>query len=370
MTIKALMIGTAAMFGCISVACVGCGPGRTARADKPSHGMLKGLRAEPLWMTRVGGLIGAAKYLKLDASPAWIYGATGHAFALNIHEALCPSGPTAWPAEKTDLLAANLGLLVETFQTHASEPDAGARQEAIWTKARHAIDDGLPCLAWWLDHGEWYVVVGYDEKGDYLFDDVGRWIGRKHHARLADNPTGMAILLTIMRGMPIDDDRTTVREALAFAVAHGAGEHSHDKWHTGLAGYDAWIKALSDTALIATDKTVGFGMAYNAQCWAETRRHAAPFLTGAAERLDDPGVSPMLIRAAKHYETVSAHLGLVARAFPFSLADREGMASRIADPAARAKAIAALTAARAAEQAALADLARIVKALKPGSGGR
>jgi len=337
-------------------------------AEKPARGMLEGLRAQPLWMTRVGGLIGAAKYLKFDASPTWIYGASGHAFALNIHEAICPSGPTAWPTEKSDALAANLGLLVETFRTHRSESDAAARLEAIWTKARHAIDDGLPCMAWWLDHGDWYVVVGYDAEGNYLFDDFGRRISKKHYTTLTDNPTGIAAVLTIMRGQPIDDDRTTVREALAFAVEHGAGEHSHEKWHTGLAGYDAWIRALSNETLIATDKAVGFGMAYNAQCWAEARRHAAPFLTQAAERLDDPTAAPPLIRAAKHYETVAAHLDAVAKTFPFTTGpdqppDKEGMAARIADAALRARAVKDLTAARAAEQAALAELARIVKAL-------
>lgn len=330
--------------------------------DAPARVMLDGLQAERLWMTRMGALIGAARYLKYDAPPAWIYGATGHAFALNIHEAICPSGPTAWPAEKCDVLATNLGLVIECHSAHASEANAAARQEVIWLKVTQAIDERIPCMAWWMDHGEWYLVVGYESAGNYVYDDFGK-IGTKHYSKLADNPTGMAMVLMVVPGQGTDH-RTTVREALQFAIEHGSGKHSHEKWHTGLAAYDTWIKALSDETVPA-DKVAGFGQAYNAQCWAEARRHAVTFLEQAAKRLaGDGALAPLLARATDHYRVVSKNLDIVAEAFPFDLRDKKAMDARIADAALRAEAVKALTAARAAESAALKALVPLVKALE------
>ena len=43
-----------------------------------------------------------------------------------------------------------------------------------------------------------------------------------------------------------------------------------------------------DEQFIATNKDVGFGNAYNAQCWFECRRNAVNFLKQAKER---PGFS-------------------------------------------------------------------------------
>jgi hypothetical protein len=48
-------------------------------------------------------------YLSADMSWARLYGGTGHAFVINIHEVVCPSGPTAWNTEMLRRLAPNLG---------------------------------------------------------------------------------------------------------------------------------------------------------------------------------------------------------------------------------------------------------------------
>ena len=357
------VIFSAALLGvCMQVSCIGRGDGYSGSDAGPTAvALLPRLKAKHLWVSHMGCLMGCAEYLRLKTSAQWIYGASGHAFALNVHETLCPSGPTAWPTEKCDALAANVGLVIDSLTTHKSEPDAAAKQELIWVKVRQAIDEGIPCLTWWLDYGEWYVIVGYDRDGNYLFDDFGRKIGRKHYSKLTDNPTGLATVLLVLGGHPADD-RTTVREAMLFATAHGAGEHSHEKWHTGLAGYDTWIKALGDDKAIA-DKAFGFGLAYNAQCWAECRRFAVAFLKEAAERLDEPRLGPMFDQAIGHYTIVSKNLTAVAEMFPFKSGDDKGMAARSRNASLRAGAVKALAAARTAERAGLKTLGRIAEAL-------
>ncbi|MFX1475414.1 MAG: ArsR/SmtB family transcription factor, partial [Promethearchaeota archaeon] len=48
------------------------------------------------WVSHLGCLESCMQYLGLGVSTPWLYGATGHAFILNIAKDLCPSGPTAW----------------------------------------------------------------------------------------------------------------------------------------------------------------------------------------------------------------------------------------------------------------------------------
>jgi len=321
---------------------------------------LDGLKQKPMWITHMGCLIGCAEFLKVKASPAWIYGGCGHAFALNIHEVICPSGPTAWCAEKCNALAANVGLQVEDYHGDKRHQDFAREQERIWQKTRAAIDAGIPCFGWELDVPEWYVVKGYDAQGHCLFDKFGK-PGRCRWKKLGDTGIGVAAIRSVRRVEPADD-RVVVREALRFALAHGAGKHSHEAWTTGLGGVDVWMKALEDDEKLK-DKHIGFGHAYNAQCWAECRRHAVAFLEEAKKRLDDDKLAPLLDQAIARYRAVADQLGTVAETFPFKAANTEGMNERLRDPARRRKAIEALNTARAAEAAGLEALEALAAAL-------
>ncbi|MHC4716857.1 MAG: hypothetical protein ACYS5V_07805, partial [Planctomycetota bacterium] len=338
---------------------------KPAPATRPTGGAkvkrLSGLKQKSAWMTHMGGLIGCAEYLKIDASPAWIWGVSGHAFALNIHETLCPSGPTAWPAEKCDRLAANAGARVETLVADKRNEGFAKGQKAVWDGTRAAIDAGQPCFGWELDIPEWYVITGYDEDGRYHYTG---WDGpgSTHYTKLGDTAIGVACVAIVSAGKPADD-RKAVREALEFALEHGAGKHSNDKWHTGLGGYDTWIKFLQQPDPLKKDKNCGHGGSYNAHCWAECRRFAVAFLKEAKARLADGKLNASFDEAIKHYAAVSTNLSAVAKAFRFSPGDQKSMDRRMADPALRAKAVESLQAARAAEVSGLKALARIAVGL-------
>lgn len=321
------------------------------------------LKRRPVWMTHMGCLVRCARYLKVDASSAWVYGASGYAFALNIHEVICPSGPTAWPAEKCEALTANIGVNTERLQGSKSREDVDAFRETIWKKTREAVDAGLPAYGWEMGIPEWYVVHGYDGDGNYLYRDFGGKTGKRHHTKLGDTGIGWLCMVLATKGKAADD-RTTVREAFRFAVEHGAGKHSNDKWHTGLTGYETWIKALEDDEAVKGD-VIGFGCAYNAQCWAECRRNAVDFLEEAKKRIDDEKLGPLFDEAIQHYTVVRDNLNAVANLFPFKLGDEKGMNQRIRDADRRAKALEALKAARGAEEAGLKVLAKIAEVLGP-----
>lgn len=324
---------------------------------------IEGLERFPSWMTQPGGYVACSRYLGLEHSPAWLYGASGFAFALNVHSALCPSGPTAWQDHRCNGLAGNAGLDIEQLLALSGDDEVAAKREAHFQRAKEAIDAGLPIIGWEMKIPDYYVVYGYDNEGNYLFLDFDDSIGRIHHSKLGDTGIGAHYLLIVRPGEPAEDE-TTVREALEFALEVAAGQYGHGgEYATGVAGYDQWISALEEPDAMLEDEVAGHGFAYNAACWAECRRHAAEFLEEARRRLDRDDLEDDLAEAAEHYGTVATRLTEVSELFPMNPAEGEAMGKRLHDASRRETALGALGAARTAEVAGLRALSRIALAL-------
>ena len=109
---------------------------------------IEGLRWQPRWVSHFGCVKGCLDHLGVDMSWGWLYGGTGHALVINIHEVVCPSGPTAWNTEMLFRLAPNLGYTVESVMAHKSQPEFASKQEEAWAFVRQCIDDGIPCYGW------------------------------------------------------------------------------------------------------------------------------------------------------------------------------------------------------------------------------
>ena len=71
---------------------------------------LKNLVQPPLNTTMMGVLKGVSDYHGLNLSEPMIYGLSGHAFLINIHVELCPSGPYCWKWENAKTLIQNMGM--------------------------------------------------------------------------------------------------------------------------------------------------------------------------------------------------------------------------------------------------------------------
>jgi len=131
---------------------------------------LKDLHWVPRWASHVGCIKGCLNYLDIDVSDAWLFGATGHAFVLNISPGLCPSGPTDWDTRPFLSLGHNIGYLVENVDEYCPKQNRYLRevQEQAWEFIRRALDKNLPCYGWELDIPEYFVIYGYDETGYYI----------------------------------------------------------------------------------------------------------------------------------------------------------------------------------------------------------
>lgn len=327
----------------------------TANETEGKMKMLEDLRWKPKWTSLLGCMKGCLDYLDIGVSDAWLFGATGHAFVINIHEVVCPSGPTAWNQKPVYILGKNIGYTAESVFAHKSESSFAEAQKTAWETVKQAIDAGLPCFGWELDIPESYVIYGYDDTGYYYSGpqcDSGK--GPKPWRELGDTGIGV-VSVSVVKRSKAADDRTTVKEALQFALEHSKNPEKwiFPKYKAGLAGYDLWIKALE------TEKADGFGMAYNAAVWNECRQYAVQFLKEAKERIGDESLNPLFDEAIGHYEVVARNLKKVADAFPFHGMEPE----HIKDEARRRTAIEALTAARDAEESGLKALEKLAAEL-------
>jgi hypothetical protein len=321
---------------------------------------LQHLRWKPRWVSHLGCVAGCLEYLGLEISDGWLYGGTGHAFVLNLHEGVCPSGPTAWRTVKLFELAPNLGYQIEGVFGFKGQDDFATVQERAWAHVQAAIDAGLPCYGWELEIPEFYVVNGYAPDGEqagYYYAGPGCEEGKgpKPWRELGDTGIGVVEMYSV-GPCEAADDAKTVREALSFALAHAENPEAwiFEHYRAGLEGFDTWIAALQQGA--ASD----MGVRYNAGVWLECRRNAAAFLQEAQERL--PGrADGAFARARAQYQVVADELGRVAEIYPWSnqASDEETLPVDERSEVA----VAALQAARAAEAQGLLTLQDIVAVL-------
>ncbi len=275
--------------------------------------VLSDLSWQPRWLSHVGCLEGCVNYLDLGISQEWLWGGCGHAFVLNVHDQLCPSGPTAWVTTPIFGLGENVGYLPDGVARHKSADDFAWHQEATWRFVRRCIDVGIPCYGFELDIPEFYVICGYDGE-DYLYRGPGfeEEYGRRSWRELGTSEIGFLEVYSVTPHPP-EPDQVVVREALSFALKHAQdpGQWVLDGYHTGAEGYQIWANALR------SGQALRFGQSYNAEVWAECRRAAEGFLVEAKERL--PGMaSDAFDRAANAYGKVARALTDLAQLIPFS----------------------------------------------------
>jgi hypothetical protein len=303
----------------------------------------------------MGCLKGCLDYLGLGISDGWLYGGTGHAFILNVHDDVCPSGPTAWKGEPMNRLGRNLGYELETVMAFKSDGAALEEgQRRAWSMVRQSVDQGHPCYGWELDIPEYYVVYGYDDVG-YYYSGPGceNGTGPKPWTELGDTGIGVLEMYRVQKCSAAGDAQV-LKEALAFALLHATDT---DKWvfpnySAGLSGYEAWIDGLRN------GRADAMGMAYNAAVWKECRGYAVQFLREARDRLGGR-TDGLLAEASDQYQVVFDHLTTVARLFPFQGLDPEHLddGDRVREAAE------ALQSARVAEAQGLESLRAIVSVL-------
>jgi len=252
-------------------------------------GSLEAIRMYPYSTSLMGVVKGILDYYGMAVPDSVAFGASGHAFLMNIHEALCPSSPYCWDRSSFDRLLRNLGLEIVHlgFYTAQSCPED---RSAVERRMREFIDRGVPCA---LCNMENQIVSGYDGTG---FDTLAPWPGctdfpPRRLTSASWSELGSEIHISFS-AYPKCEPRpgSQVRDALeaALDMYGNPSKYSQDPYSSGLGAYDAWIGA------VGSGHGGSHGNWWNSRVWSECRRMASCWLDQVAMCSDGPAAAAAL----------------------------------------------------------------------------
>ena len=297
---------------------------------------LHGLQQPPYNTTMMGVVKGALDYYGIARTPGEAFVLSGHAFLMNVHEELCPSGPYLWRYDRFLELLTNLGLAMRNAGTLTPTADP-ARRAALEERLRGAIDAGVVCSLLNMEH---QLLLGYDGDGFMLAQPWGPDCSMTP-ARLSfgtwrefrDGPPVTFFTLTTCSPRP----ESAVSDAMDFALDlwRHPERYTEAPYAFGARAYDTWLDAIDG------GHGDGVGSWWNALVWAECRARAADYLQDLSDD-DAPGpfgdgaarwlaaryrsVSDLLNRAADKSGSADDKRRLIAeaRAVEASCVDRIG----------------------------------------------
>ena len=285
---------------------------------------------QPPYDTSLMGVAkGALEHFGVACTKAEAFVLAGHAFVINIHEALCPSGPYCWDQAPCRELLKDLGLAMTPLgMAHANAP--AADKEALEGTVREAMASGALCSLLHLDN---QLLLGHDDAGFVLAQPWGGAIEstppRLTFGTWAECANGPPVAFFKLAPCPATFSEgvgpAAIHAALDYALAlwRESERHAEPGYALGEGAYDHWLAAL--------DAGHGdeHGNWWNGVVWAECREQAGDFFQrlAAAEfpgpidqtaakqlAIDYRALSRLLYRAADKTATVEAKRQFVAEA--------------------------------------------------------
>jgi len=231
--------------------------------------------------TLMGVVKAVLDYYHLDSSEAWAFGGSGHAFLINIHEQICPSGPYCWKYEGFQKLLRNLGLeMIDLGFFHGrSTPEERA---AVEKKLKQSLDAGVPCSLVNMEH---QVISGYDAKALFTAQPWGDCCGGFPPATLTfgtwpEFKDEIHVNFFTFRKLATTHDRTIVRDSLGYALNlfQHPEEHSFEHYGIGPNAYDNWIRAVPEHGS-------SHGNWWNGTVWSECRAMSSGYFSEIGQKL-------------------------------------------------------------------------------------
>jgi hypothetical protein len=242
---------------------------------------LENLSQGRLNTTLMGVVKAVLDYYHLDSSEAWAFGGSGHAFLINIHEQLCPSGPYCWKYDGFRKLLRNLGLEMTDlgFFHGKSTPEERA---AVELKLKQSLDAGIPCSLVNMEH---QVISGYDNQAFFTAQPWGDCCGGFPPATLAFGAwpefrdETHVNFFTFGKLAPADH-KTTVRDSLRYALDlfQHPEEHSFEHYGIGPNAYGNWVRAV-------VEHGSSHGNWWNGTVWSECRAMASGYFSEIGQKL-------------------------------------------------------------------------------------
>ncbi len=271
---------------------------------------VSGLTQTPLATSLMGCVEGAARFFDLEYSTPALFGLTGHAFVINIHDELCPSGPYVWKTDRFYALLSSLGI-ASTGEYAVTRETPAQERRRIEEQVRNRLDAGELCIVGFL---EYQLIGGYDESG---FTLLRPWNGQapSEIATISFSTwepcletEGWAYLTTLAKRPASAEPAAAVRNALAFALdlRRTPADFAFPKYHLGDDAYRAWIAA------VGAGHGSQHGHWWNATVWAECRRMAAAFFGELSDRLDGADGARLCGELQEAYGAIASALEAVS----------------------------------------------------------
>ena len=265
------------------------------------------LKQPPLNTTLMGCVKGASDYFGNDYSTPMLFGLTGHAFLINIHKELCPSGPYVWKKERFGKLLNNLGIdMTNQFQV-GKETTSGERR-AVEEELKRHLDQGNLCMLNFLEH---QLFAGYGENGFVMLQP---WNGRASSEVPAITfgtwneclgKEGWAHLTVLSSLSSQKNLRDAAKDALAYGLEllSAPEKNQVEGYRIGYGAYDWWIDAV--------ERGLGksHGCWWNGMVWSECRMLAAEYFRGLAALLESTSAVELCENLAGVYSSVAEVLG-------------------------------------------------------------
>ncbi|MFB0502913.1 MAG: hypothetical protein ACETWE_03690 [Candidatus Bathyarchaeia archaeon] len=264
--------------------------------------MMPNLKMYPFNTTLMGVLKGVFDYFRIPVSDPWLFGGSGHAFLINVHEELCPSGPYVWNYKTFFELTRKLGVEMKDlgFFHPKSAPDEIREIEEV---LRRNIDEDVPCSLLNLEN---QLISGYNDKQfivqqpwakvDFppktLTFETWEELGKEFH-----------ISFFSFAQTEATDERTIIRDSLSYAVdlARNPARYRSEHYYIGLEAYDTWIKAVE------AGHGPSHGNWWNGTVWWECREMASKYFSEIASKLQGE-ISERAMDLSKQYGNVTAFL--------------------------------------------------------------
>ena len=318
------LAGGAAGLAVLPVGCsmIGIGKGledrKEQRVRKGQSMKIERLAMPPFNTTLMGVVKGALDYHNADhnighdveMSAAFVFGASGHAFLINIHKELCPSGPYCWNRDAASPLIRNLGLEMSDLGFYCLESSRQDRA-SVEAKLRAALDEGIPCS---LLNMENQLIAGYDDEGFFVVQPwpgmcpenvtparltFGSWkeFGEECHV----NFYILRRVTPLDRRSPINH-RKAVLDSLDYAVDLHANpaKHTSKDYGVGPHAYTNWIAA-------AAEYGASHGNWWNGTVWSECRQMASRYFAEIQQTYED--AAPAASELTRAYADIAGALG-------------------------------------------------------------
>ena len=243
---------------------------------------LNGLKQPPFQTTLMGVVKGALDYYGIKTTDAWAFGGSGHAFLINVHKELCPSGPYCWKDDWMVPLLRNLGLEMTDFGFfHKGTPPA--ERAALEQRVKGLLDEGVACA---FVNMEYQLINGFDDKALRLARpwDCGEALTPPTLTYGSWKELGDEVHVTFfsLRKVAPQDEAKTIRDSLRAAIElfRSPAKYTMEGYGMGPGAYDNWAAATPG-------QMASHGNWWNATVWAECRKMAGAYFAEIAAKRSD-----------------------------------------------------------------------------------